>query len=392
MQELSNVRFQSLFAHPSVQQMNLYSQVVMADLHACHTARKGYQMQMCNNANCMETKMIYHSCGNRHCPNCGSMKRDNWIDERMSELLPTAYYHVVFTLPHELNPLIMGNRKVLFDTLFSSASHTLINHGNNKEFLGADIGITMVLHTWGQDLSFHPHVHCIVTGGGFDGAKWHHPKRKNNKFLFPEKSLAKMYKAMFMRVLEENSDLKWGVTNKNKLLQTIRSKRWNVYSKAPFGGPAQVLEYLGRYTHKIAITKHRILEMSACQIKFRYKDYADGNKTKEMWLDHGEFVRRFEQHILPRGYVKIRYAGFLRSRDKHQRLAQIRQSMGLSKAMPRVQIPIAIRMLERYQINIILCPCCKTGQLVTIKDTRNERREKQRFFPVKASEIKAAPS
>jgi hypothetical protein len=320
------------------------------------------------------------------------MKRDSWIDERMSELLPTAYYHVVFTLPHELNSMIIGNRTALFDALFSCASHTLLNHGKNEEFLGADVGITMVLHSWGQDLSFHPHVHCIVTGGGWDGAKWHHPKRKNNKFLFPNKSLAKMYKAMFMTELEDSKELKWADTDKDNLLQTIRHKKWNVYAKAPFGGPAQVVEYLGRYTHKIAITRHRILEMNDTQVKFKYKDYADGNKTKEMWLDHREFVRRYEQHILPRGFVKIRHAGFLRSRDKHERLAQIRASMGLSKAMPRVQIPMAIRMLERYQIDIHLCPCCKTGRLVTFNDTRGERREKQRPFPLSSPQMAAAPT
>lgn len=260
----------------------------------------------------------------------------------MSELLPTAYYHVVFTLPRELNPLVMGNRKILFNALFASASQALLGHGKNKEFLGAEIGIVMVLHTWGQDLSFHPYVHCIVTGGGYDGSGWQRPRRSNNRFLFPDQSLAKMYKAMLMKTLEENTELKWGGTDQVAVLKAVRYKRWNVYSKAPFGGPAQVVEYLGRYTHKIAITKHRILEVTDKYLKFKYKDYADGNKTKEMWLSHEEFLRRFEQHILPRGFVKIRHGGFLRCKDKHRRITLIRQSKKLGNPMPRVKIPLAV--------------------------------------------------
>ena len=392
MQAVSKHRFQGLFAHPSLQKMNPYSQAVFADLYACHTARKGYQMQVCDNGNCMETTTMYHCCGNRHCPNCGSTKRDDWVEDRMSELLPTAYYHVVFTLPHELNAVVMGNRKTLFNALFASASQALLNHSKNKEFLGAEPGITMVLHTWGQDLSFHPHIHCIVTGGGFDGSVWVQPKRSNNKFLFPNGSLATMYKAVFMKVLEENTEIKWGEINKAKLLKVIRYKRWKVYSKAPFGGPAQVVEYLGRYTHKIAITKHRILELTDKRLKFKYKDYADGDKTKEMWLDHEEFLRRFEQHILPRGFVKIRHSGFLRCKDKHQRIVQIRQSMKLGNAMPKVKIPLAVRMLEKYGTDINLCPCCKIGRLVTIKDTRAERRERPRQFPDLVAKAQPAPS
>jgi len=391
MQTVSKPSFQSLFAHPSLQKMNPYSRAVFSDLHACHTAKKGYQRQVCDNQNCMETKTMYHCCGNRHCPNCGSTKRDDWVEDRMSELLPTAYYHVVFTLPHELNGLVMGNRKTLFNAMFACASQALLNHSKNTEFLGAEPGITMVLHTWGQDLSFHPHVHCIVTGGGFDGSNWVQPKRSNNKFLFPDWSLARMYKTMFMTVLEEDTAIKWGETNKADLLKSIRYKRWNVYSKAPFGGPAQVVEYLGRYTHKIAITRHRILELTDTQLKFKYKDYADGDKTKEMWLDHEEFLRRFEKHILPRGFVKIRHSGFLRCKDKYQRIGQIRQSMKLGNAMPKVKIPLALRMLEKYGTDISLCPCCKTGRLITIKDTRKGRRDRPAKFPDLITKAQPAP-
>lgn len=372
----SKIDFQGIFNDDSVASFNAYSQQVFSQINSCHTAARGYHVYQCDNIVCDKMKYQYHCCGNRHCPYCGTMKRDEWVENRMNELLPTAYYHVVFTLPHELNALILGNRKLLFTSLFESASQTLLNHGKNIEFLGAEPGITMVLHTWGQDLSFHPHVHCIVTGGGFDGNDWVQAKRENSKFLFPTKSLASMYKAMFMKVIEKNTGIKWGEIDKVKLLKSIKYKKWNVYAKAPFGGPAQVIEYLGRYTHKIAITKHRILDMTDDAIKFKYKDYADNSKTKTMWLRNEEFLRRFELHILPSRIVKIRHTGFLRSKNKTVRLNSIRASMGLGEALPKVQIPAAIRMLEKYGTDISKCPCCETGNLVLILDTRVQRREK----------------
>jgi len=378
---LNNYSFQSVFKHPSISNLNSYNQSVLGNISRCHTAQNGYHLAQCNNENCKEMKQQFHSCGNRHCPYCGNMKKDEWVENRMNELLPTAYYHVVFTLPHELNGLILGNRKVLFSTLFDCASKTLLTHGKNPEFLGTEVGITMVLHTWGQDLSFHPHVHCIVTGGGFDGEKWVKAKRENNKFLFPTKSLAMMYKAMFMKELENNNGIKWGIIDKENLLKNIRYKKWNVYAKAPFGGPAQVVEYLGRYTHKIAITKHRILEVNDKLLKFKYKDYADGSKVKQMWLSHEEFLRRFELHILPQRFVKIRHTGFLRNRHKMQRINAIRKSIGLGEALPKIQIPAAVRMLEKYGKDITKCPCCDTGTLVVFFDTRTKRVEKQAPIP-----------
>lgn len=379
--QTTNYSFQTVFSHPSISNFNSYSQAVLGTINTCHTSKKGFHLYQCNNATCNESKYQFHCCGNRHCPYCGSMKKEEWIENRTNELLPTPYYHVVFTLPHELNSLILGNRKLLFTTLFEAASKTLLNHGKNEDFLGAELGITMVLHTWGQDLSFHPHVHCIVSGGGFKEDKWIEAKRKNNRFLFPVKSLAKMYKAIFMKALEQTAELQWGKTDKIELLKSIRYKAWNVYAKAPFGGPAQVIEYLGRYTHKIAITKHRIEEVTERLLKFRYKDYADSNKIKSMWLSHEEFLRRFEIHILPKRFIKIRHGGFLRNRDKYKRINTIRASIGLSEALPKVAIPVAIRMLEKYGKDITKCACCGTGTLILMLDTRTKRIEKQRPFP-----------
>ena len=373
--------FQNLFAHPCISKFNKYSQAVLGNINTCHTPKKGYHLYKCNNVSCNESKYQYHCCGNRHCPFCGSMKREEWVENRMNELLPTSYYHMVFTLPHELNSLILGNRKLLFNTLFESVTETILNHGKNEEFLGAEPGITMVLHTWGQDMSFHPHIHCIVSGGGFDGSNWKPAKRKNNRFLFPEKSLKKMYKAIMMKALEQNEQIKWEGICKAGVLKSISYKTWNVYAKAPFGGPAQVIEYLGRYTHKIAITKHRIEELTEKQIKFRYKDYADCNKVKSMWLCYEEFLRRFELHILPKRFVKIRHSGFLKNRDKHKRINAIRASIGLGEAPSKVTVPIAIRMLEKYGTDISICTCCKTGTLILLLDTKAKRIEKQKPFP-----------
>ena len=377
----NNPSFQSLFAHPSITKYNAYSRAVFANISSCHTAQKGFHLYQCDNTQCSHNKYQFHCCGNRHCPFCGSMKREAWIEHRTNELLPTPYYHVVFTLPSELHSIILGNRKLLFDTLFDTALKTLLQHGQNKEFLGAEPAITMVLHTWGQDLSFHPHVHCIVSGGGYHDGSWIAAKRKNNKFLFPEKSLASMYKAKFMEVLETNKAIQWGATDPLRTLKAISHKQWVVYAKAPFGGPAQVIEYLGRYTHKIAITKHRIEEVTSCSIKFKYKDYADGNQTKSMVMSHEEFLRRFELHILPARFVKIRHGGFLRNRDKLQRIKDIRATLHLTAMPARVAIPVAIRMLEKYGKDISKCSCCGTGKLVLLHDTRAVRREKQRPFP-----------
>ncbi len=365
-------KLQNVFNHPTVKHFNPYSQTVFKNISICHTMQKGFHLLSCND--CKKDKYQYHCCGNRHCIYCGTMKREQWMDDRRNELLPTSYYHVVFTLPHELNSLILGNRTLLFNILFESASSCLIKHGWNSDFLGAEVGITMILHTWGQDLSFHPHVHCIVSGGGYDGANWVEAKRKNNKFLFPRDSMRKMFKALFMEQLESNKAIKW-IDNKDVLLKKIKFKKWNVYAKAPFGGPAQVIEYLGRYTHKIAITKHRILEVSESSVKFKYKDYADKNKVKSMWLRKEEFLRRFEQHILPRRFVKIRHTGYLRNKGKTTRINSIRKSIGLNEAPPKVVIPVAIRMLEKHQKDIHKCPYCETGRLVSVFDTREVRKE-----------------
>lgn len=380
-------QLQELFGSPAVLKFNPFSQSVFGQLSKCHTSGIGVHHYQCSDEHCKHEHLQYHCCGNRNCPNCGSMKKEEWIDARKNELLPTPYYHVVFTLPHEFNPLILGNRKVLFKALFDSAAETLSKHANNPEFLGAETGITMILHTWGQDLSFHPHVHCIVSGGGYINGKWVEAKRKNEKFLFPERSLMPMYKAIFLKKLRTLKELDAEGINVLKLIETVGYKKWNVYAKAPFGGPAQVIEYLGRYTHKIAITRHRILEITENQIRFKYKDYHDGNKIKEMTLKTAEFLRRFEQHILPKRFVKIRHYGFLQNRNKHKRLVEIRKVLSLEPLRQQVKIPVSQRMLEKYGKDIFKCPKCENGRLVLVKTIRPKRD----FSITLTAENKASP-
>jgi len=384
---------QTLFLDPSIKGFNAYSQRVFDQLARCHTAQMGVHRLQCDDQSCREQQYQYHSCGNRHCPNCGGLKREEWIENRTGELLPTPYYHLVFTLPHELNPLIIRNRKLLFKLLFDAASQTILNHARMKNYLGGNCGITMVLHTWGQDMSFHPHVHCIVTGGGFDGNHWIEAKRKKDNFLFPEASLSKMYKAIFLAKIEKMTLGTQGL-DFGSIINKVAKKRWNVYAKAPFGGPAQVVEYLGRYTHKIAITKHRIVQVTDSHIVFRYKDYADGNTIKTMRLTRTEFLRRFEMHILPKGFTKIRHYGFLQNHGKRERLNKIREAMKLSPLPEIVKIPVAIRMLEKYGKDIFKCPCCPNGRMQIVGTYRyyqSQTKNYQEVQKITGQKNKASP-
>ena len=291
----------------------------------------------------------------------------------MSYLLPTAYYHVVFTLPHELHGIIMGNRKELFKLLFDAASQTLLQFAKDTQWLGGRCSITAILHTWGQQLSFHPHLHCIVSGGGIDGNnQWVAAKRFNDKFLFPVKAMQIVYKAVFLKGLRrllQNKQLQVDGMDTEKIIMQPGYKKWNVYAKRPFGNVASVVEYLGRYTHKIAITAHRISSISEHSVSFKYKDYANDNQQKEMTLSHAEFLRRFELHILPRWFVKIRHYGLLQNHGKTKRLNSIRQQLNLQPLPPKVQVPVSQRMLEKYGKDITLCPVCNKGKLMLICTT-----------------------
>jgi Putative transposase. len=361
-----------IFAHSSVTGFNSYSQAVLSRLSRCHTSAIGVHHYRCSNDACRAMHYQYHSCGNRHCPNCGGTRRERWIEDRMGELLPTTYFHLVFTLPQELRSVCMGNRKLLFALLFKAAQHTILTLSKDQKYIGGTPGIVSILHTHGQDLCFHPHVHNIVSGGGMDSSgKWIKEKRANGRFLFPRRAMEKIYKGYFLEHLRKYIAGKSLVFSNHEELENILSqvgtKKWNVYAKAPFGGPAQIIEYLGRYTHKVAITAHRILQIDESRISFKYKDYADGHKQKVMTLSHPEFLRRFEQHILPKGFVKIRHAGYLHAKNKMKRIAAVCTQLKLPAPMQRARTPVALRLLLQTGKDITLCPVCKNGRMELIK-------------------------
>ena len=361
-----------IFAHPSAAGFNPYSQAVLSRLSRCHTAAIGVHHYRCNNEGCRHMHYQYHSCGNRHCPSCGGTRRDQWVEDRLGELLPTSYFHLVFTLPQELRSLCMGNRKLMFGLLFKAAQHTILTLSKDEKYMGATPGIVSILHTNGQELNFHPHIHNIVSGGGINAAgKWIKEKRSNGRFLFPRRAMEKIYKDYFLDQVRKyiaNGSLQFCDSKAlENILTTVGAKKWNVYAKAPFGGPAQIIEYLGRYTHKVAITAHRILQINNETISFNYKDYADGNKEKIMLLSYAEFLRRFEQHILPKGFAKIRHAGYLHAKNKMERIASVCKQLKLPEPMQRVRTPVALRLLLQTGKDITLCPVCKKGKMELVK-------------------------
>jgi hypothetical protein len=300
------------------------------------------------------------------------MRREQWLEDKTSELLPTSYFHCVFTVPHELNSLTMGNRKAMFDLLFEASSYTLLTLSKDEKWLGATPGIISILHTWGQDLCFHPHVHCIVSGGGVKDDKWIKEKRKNHTYLFPKDAMRSIYKAYYLnrlRAMIHRGELHIkDLRTLEDIINAIEQKHWNVYAKKPFGGPLQVLHYLGRYTHKVAITAYRIKEIDEDKntITFDYKDYhARGtqDEQKQMTLTIDEFIRRYEQHILPKRYTKIRHYGYLKNYKRTERLQQLFVLLKLPPPPPKVIIPVRQRMLEKQGKDIMLCPICGIAQL-----------------------------
>ena len=306
----------------------------------------------------------------------------------MSELLPVPYFHVVFTLPHQLNGLIMGNRAQLFHLLQDSSWYTLNRFGKDPKHLGATPGVISILHTWGQQLSFHPHVHCIVSGGGINAThEWKRAKKVKNNFLFHTTALMQVYRGRFLYHLQQlkaSKQIQWQGDDAswNGLLKEMAAIDWVVYAKPPFGGPAQVVEYLGRYTHKVAISNNRIKSISAeGKVLFSYKDYADGNTQKDMALPAPEFIRRFEQHILPKGFTKIRHYGYLSNRDRSKRIAAILQQLKLPLPKPVISYDYATGKLVRYGVNVHPCKYCTVGKLSLVM-TMPRARAKDKPAPV----------
>jgi hypothetical protein len=341
---------------------------VMDAILRCRTAALGGHRDRCSG--CGHQAISYNSCRNRHCPKCQWNARDRWLAARSAELLPVPYFHLVFTLPHELSALVLQNKKILYDLLFRASAATLLEVARDPKHLGADIGLLSVLHTWGQNLQHHPHVHCVVPGGGLalDGSSW---VPTSSRFFLPVRVLSRVFRGKFTVELKQlllQGKLQFHGSLQElaaperfqRFLKQLFSKDWVVYAKPPFGGPHHVLGYLARYTHRVAITNHRLLAFQHNQVTFRCKDYAHGNKKRNMTLSAEEFLRRFLLHVLPRGFVRIRSFGFLANRSRPTLLPRCQR---LLLDNPRPYAP-AVIAFSPTQPACFPCPKCAAPMLI----------------------------
>lgn len=317
--------------------------------------------------------MSYNSCRNRHCPKCHTLTKERWLAARTADLLPIPYFHVVFTLPHDLNALAQGNPRVIYTLLFRAAADTLLAFGRDPRYLGGTIGITAILHTWGQALTQHLHLHCLVTGGALatDGARW---IRGPSSCLFPVRALATVFRAQYLAGLRAAFEA-GQLTCANGtaplaerrtftgFLGGLRAVDWIVYAKRPFAGPAQVLEYLGRYTHRVALSNDRLVDHVEGRVQFRWRDYADHDRVTVMSLTADEFLRRFLLHVVPRGFMRIRHFGLLANRPRREALRRCRDRLGQPPpdATP-TESPQAL-MQRLTGVDLARCPVCGEGHL-----------------------------
>lgn len=335
----------------------------------CRTAALGGHVQYVEQCDrCGHQVISYNSCRNRHCPKCQAMARAKWLAAREAELLPVPYFHVVFTLPQRIGGLALQNPTEIYRLLFRAASETLLTIAADPKRLGAEIGFLAVLHTWGQNLHLHPHLHCVVPGGGIspDGDRW--IGCKNASFFLPVRVLSSRFRNLFLIYLRRAfraGRLKFygemaGLAQPaafDALCRAARRSNWVVFAKPPFGGPEQVLKYLARYTHRVAISNRRLLSMEGGHVSFEYKDYADNNQTKVLTLAATEFIRRFLMHVLPSGFVRIRQFGFLANRGRAKKLA-------LCRILLCVRTPAGTTVIQPPDVK--LCPVCKVGRMVLI--------------------------
>ena len=347
---------------------------VMKAIETCRTAALGGHLERCDA--CEHQRISYNSCRNRHCPKCQSLARAEWIEHRQSELLNCQYFHVVFTLPEEIAAIAYQNKAVVYDLLFQATAETLRTIAGDPRHLGADIGFFAILHTWGQNLMHHPHLHCVVPGGGLsaDKKRWIACRRD---FFLPVRVLSRFFRRRFLEKLEHafnTGEMHFfsalgQLQNRDafqQYLTPVREKEWVVYAKPPFAGPAQVLDYVGRYTHRVAISNNRLLEIDGGNVRFRWKDYADGNQQKSMTLTADEFIRRFLLHALPMGMQRIRYYGLLGNRHRTENLKRCRELLNMpSKAATPDESTEPRDYRSRYEAltgrSLHQCPVCQEG-------------------------------
>jgi hypothetical protein len=352
--------------------LSLDQRKVMGAIEACRSPALGGHVEQCGD--CGHKRVAYNSCRNRHCPKCQGLARAEWLADRQADLLPVQYFHVVFTLPTAIAEVAYQNKAVVYGILFKAAAETLRVIAADPKHLGAEIGMVAVLHTWGQALQHHPHLHCVVPGGGSspDGTKW---VACRPGFFLPVRVLSTLYRRLFLTLLQAAFDegrleffCELAALAKPAafaaLLKPLRKAPWVVYAKRPFGGPAKVLEYLGRYTHRVAIANSRLVDMTDGRVSFLWKDYRHHDKRKVMTLDADEFIRRFLLHVLPNGFHRIRHYGYLANGHRAAKLAQCRQL--LSAPAPQdtgVVGDYRLRYLQLTGRSLVICPCCGGGMI-----------------------------
>jgi hypothetical protein len=353
---------------------------VMYAIEFCRTAKLGGHLDRCSR--CGHEAISFHSCRNRHCPKCRTNARDQWLAERSKELLPVRYVHVVFTLPHELSWLALQNKKVVYDLLFRTSAATLLEVAADPKHLGAEIGFLSVLHTWGSNLLHHPHVHCVIPAGGLslDHQRWIQPRYA---FFLPVRVLGRVFRGKFVASLKHafrQGELAFPGSLQplarekafHAFLRPLFRQDWVVYAKRPFGGPEYVLHYLARYTHRVAISNHRLLSVADGKVSFRWKDYAHGGKQRKMTVTAEEFLRRFLLHVLPRGFVRIRFSGLLANRRRKQFLPLCNQLLR-GDPQPRSETP---ESGETKPAAGWLCPHCGGPMMLIEKLTVQQIRRK----------------
>lgn len=338
---------------------------VMRAIELCRTSEMGGRVEVCNQ--CGHTRMIFNSCRNRHCPQCQFMKKEAWISQKKDEIFPFQYFHAVFTLPHQLLPIVAGNKKAIYTLLFHSVKETLLGVASEEQYFGAQIGFFSILHTWGQKLNLHPHLHCVIPGGGYS------PKTKTwirspENYLLPIAVLQKRFRSIFLLGLKKlYHESLIAPPGFQQLIDDLFKIDWVVYLKESFKNSDSVIKYLARYTHRIAISNYRIIGVENGEVLFSYKDYSDGNKKKILSLDVDEFIRRFMNHVVPPRYVRIRYYGLMSNRNKNKNLALVQEFYQIPPKEKEEEMPKSwdVIYMSVTGCDPHLCPHCKEGEMIT---------------------------
>lgn len=366
MEKIKEILNKGLDEYESNHKIVGYKKSTIKAIKNCKTEKMGAHKYVCDE--CGHEEIVYNSCRNRHCPNCQTGKKLQWIEARKEEVLNIKYYHIVFTIPSEMYLIAFQNQEKMYKILFKASAETLQELARDEKYLGGEIGFFSVLHTWGQNLMYHPHVHLVVTGGGLTEVNtW---KEKEEDFYIPVKVMSRKFRGKFLNYMKkeklefygENKDLENPATY-NSLIQKMYNKEWIVYCKEPFNNANSVIQYLGRYTHRVAISNERILEITEDTVKFKWRDYKDNNKMKEMTITIEEFIRRFLLHILPPKFMKIRYYGLLGNRNKKKKLLKCkiltRTKLYIKKKLPTLEL-----LKKTLGKDFNLCPCCKKGHML----------------------------